>query len=137
MIGERLKKLRKERKWTQEDVAKKLNIPRSTYSNYESGKREPDFETAQLFAGLFEVSIDYLLGRTDDKQATVQKDPVDKLIEYLELELTDEEIMERMTFKVDDLTLSDEEVREFIAFVRAKRFMKKTQHSGASIKEDI
>lgn len=131
MIGDRLTKLRKNRNWTQEDVARRLEMPRSTYSNYESGKREPDFDTAQRLAELFEVSFDYLLGRTDDRQT----DPVEKLIEYLEAELTDEEIIERMNFKVDDITLSDDEVREFIAFVRAKRFMKAQQASASGPEE--
>lgn len=65
MIGERLKKLRKERKLTQEEIALKLGIIRSTYSNYESDKREPDFDTANIMADFFEVSVDYLLGKTE------------------------------------------------------------------------
>lgn len=70
----------------------------------------------------------------DDKEGKDKKEktPVEKLIEYLELELTDEEIIERMTFKIDNMTLDDEDVREFIAFVRAKRSMKKSQPAGSS-----
>lgn len=60
-----------------------------------------------------------------------EKDVVDKFIEYLELDLSDDEIIERMTFKVDGMELDDEDVREWIAFVRAKRFMK-TQRPGSS-----
>ena len=63
------------------------------------------------------------------------RDPAVKLIEYLELELTDEEIIERMTFKVDNMILSEDEVREFIAFVRAKRFMKKQAASVSGPEE--
>lgn len=67
MIGERLKKLRNERNLTQEEAAKRLGIVRSTYSNYESGKREPDFDTTKLLANFFEVSVDYLLGKTESR----------------------------------------------------------------------
>lgn len=121
----RLKKLREKSNLTQEELAKRLEMPRSTYSNYESGKREPDFYTAKKIADFFGVSVDYLLGREE-------KDSVDQFIEYLDLELTDEEIMEKMVFKVDNLTLSPEEVKEFIAFVRAKRFMKTGSSSKSS-----
>lgn len=56
--------LRKGKNLTQEQLAVKLGIQRSTYSNYELGKREPDFETAKLIADFFEVSVDYLLGNS-------------------------------------------------------------------------
>lgn len=54
--------LRKSKNLTQEQLALKLGIQRSTYSNYELGKREPDFETAKIIADFFEVSVDYLMG---------------------------------------------------------------------------
>jgi transcriptional regulator with XRE-family HTH domain len=58
-----LERERLKRNWTQEDVANKIGVARSTYANWESGKREPDLETAEKLADLFEVSIDYLMGR--------------------------------------------------------------------------
>lgn len=66
MLGKRLSDLRKKHKITQVDISKKLGVNRSTYANYETGLREPDNETLQRLADYFEVSIDYLLGRTDD-----------------------------------------------------------------------
>lgn len=62
MGSNRLKSLRKARGWTQEEAAKRLGLIRSTYSNYESGKREPDFDTAKEIADFYGVSVDYLLG---------------------------------------------------------------------------
>ena len=44
-IANRLTQLRKKASLTQEDIAKKLGIHRGTYSNYETGKREPDYAT--------------------------------------------------------------------------------------------
>lgn len=50
---------------TQAAMAKQLGISRSTIGMYETGAREPDFETLQKIADYFNVDTDYLLGRTD------------------------------------------------------------------------
>lgn len=67
MIDIRLKELRKSRKLTQEQLAKILNIKRATYAKYETGGNEPDFSTLLKIANFFEVSVDYLLGRSNLK----------------------------------------------------------------------
>lgn len=121
-LGARLKEAREQKRLTQMEVAQRLGISNGTLSGYERDYRDPDTDTLSRLANLYDVSIDWLKGRTKD---SYKKDAADKLIEYLEAELTDEEIMERMNFKVDSITLTEEEVKEFIAFVRAKRFMKK------------
>lgn len=51
--------------YTQQEMADKLNISRSTIGMYETGAREPDYNTLELIADFFNVDIDYLLGRTD------------------------------------------------------------------------
>ncbi len=43
-----------------------LGMSQNTVSRYESGKREADYHTLILFADYFHVSVDYLLGRTDN-----------------------------------------------------------------------
>jgi transcriptional regulator with XRE-family HTH domain len=60
-FGDRLRKLRKQQDLTQEQVAKNLNIVRSTYAYYETGKTCPDFNTVVRLARLFNVTTDYLL----------------------------------------------------------------------------
>lgn len=50
----------------QKEVADDLNISRSTYSQYETEKRAPDFNTLCKLANYFNVTTDYLLGRTED-----------------------------------------------------------------------
>jgi transcriptional regulator with XRE-family HTH domain len=67
MLGDRLKKLRNSRGWTQEDVAKKLGMSRGTYAHYEINKRQPDYATLKTISSLFEVSIDYLLTGEDQQ----------------------------------------------------------------------
>lgn len=61
----RLTALREERKLTQKELAEKLGLSSSAISMYEIGKREPDFETLELIADYFNVSMDYLIGKED------------------------------------------------------------------------
>lgn len=63
----RLKKLRKERKVSQLKLAFDLNMNQNTISRYENMERQADYETLVKFADYFDVSLDYLLGRTDEK----------------------------------------------------------------------
>ena len=62
-IGNNIKKLRKESGITQEQIASKLCISRQALSNYETGKRIPDIYELIVFADLFEVSLDTIVGR--------------------------------------------------------------------------
>ncbi|WP_028987646.1 helix-turn-helix domain-containing protein [Thermicanus aegyptius] len=66
MFQKRLKALRTKKKLTHQDMADFLGISRQAYGLYENGKREPDFHTLQKLADFFNVSTDYLLGRTDE-----------------------------------------------------------------------
>lgn len=67
-FGKRLKQLRKERGWRQQDVADRLGIPRSNIAAYEATDRQPkDNELLAKLASLFNTSVDYLLGKTDNK----------------------------------------------------------------------
>lgn len=59
------KRLRLSRGYTQAELADALGISRSRIGMYETGAREPDFETLETIADFFNVDTDYLLGRTD------------------------------------------------------------------------
>ena len=63
---QKLKELRKESGKTQVELAKMLNISRQVYANYENSINEPSLETLLKLASIFDVSVDYLLGRTND-----------------------------------------------------------------------
>lgn len=65
MIGQRLKILREEKGLKQIDIANILGVGRTTYTQYETEKSEPDLATVAKLADFFGVSIDYLLGKTD------------------------------------------------------------------------
>ena len=65
MFSTRLAQLREELGLTRKEVAEKLNIDQTTYGKYELSKRQPDYDTLQKIASFFNVSVDYLLGRTN------------------------------------------------------------------------
>lgn len=62
----RLKALRKEKNISQLKLAMDLSMNQNTISRYETGEREADYKTLIKIADYFNVSIDYLLGRTDN-----------------------------------------------------------------------
>ena len=62
----RLKELRLKKRLSQTKLAMDLNMNQSSISRYENGEREADYKTLILLADYFEVSIDYLLGRTEN-----------------------------------------------------------------------
>lgn len=67
MFGERLKILRTEKKMLQKELAELMKVSPSTIGMYERGQRDPDTNTLKFLAEYFNVSVDYLLGRSDVK----------------------------------------------------------------------
>ncbi len=67
MFGERLKKLRRERRVPQKELAEYLGISIRGYQFYESEDNEPNVKTLIALADFYQVSIDYLVGRTDNR----------------------------------------------------------------------
>lgn len=61
----RIKALRVEKKLTQQQVADALGLNSVTYLRYEKGQRQMPLELLPMIADLFDVSLDYLFGRTD------------------------------------------------------------------------
>ena len=62
----RLKELRTNYKISQVKLAIDLNLSQNSISRYENGEREADYDTLVAIADYFNVSVDYLLGRTDN-----------------------------------------------------------------------
>ncbi len=67
----RLKELRKQRKISQIKLSIDLNMNQNTLSRYENGAREADYRTLVMFADYFNVSLDYLFGRTDNPNINI------------------------------------------------------------------
>ncbi|GIQ63374.1 hypothetical protein PACILC2_19420 [Paenibacillus cisolokensis] len=83
-------------------------------------RREPDTETLAKFADLYGVTIDYLVGRTNNPNSVLHED-VKEFVD--QLELSDDELLNKFTLTVDGRQLTRDEARRFIAFIRAERMM--------------
>nr|WP_236887787.1 helix-turn-helix transcriptional regulator [Clostridioides mangenotii] len=90
-FGKRFKGLREKRNLTQEELVNMFNekyytsFNKSTISQYENDKRKPEINVLENWADFFNVSIDYLLGRTEEKKeksVDVEKD-IEKVIDEL------------------------------------------------------
>jgi transcriptional regulator with XRE-family HTH domain len=87
MIGSKIRQLREEAGMSREDLAHKLEISYWALSKYETEDRMPDYELIGRIATQFNVSVDYLLGRTNIKDpietiaAHRSDDPMDELPE--------------------------------------------------------
>jgi transcriptional regulator with XRE-family HTH domain len=66
IFATRLRELRQEKGMTLKQVSSELCMPLMTYANYEQEKRQPSLETLSLLCSFYDVSADYLIGRTDN-----------------------------------------------------------------------
>ena len=64
-FADRIKDLRIQSDLTQQEVADKLNVTKQTVSQYERGLRRPDMESLEAISDVFNVSVDYILGKSD------------------------------------------------------------------------
>lgn len=90
LFAKRLAKLRKERQMSQQQLALMLGCSRGQIGNYELGSREPDILTLVKIADFFQVTLDYLIGKTEIRTSKV-KESVEKLVSIAE-ELNEESI---------------------------------------------
>ncbi|MBH8609135.1 helix-turn-helix domain-containing protein [Thermoactinomyces sp. CICC 10521] len=74
MFPARLKKLRKERKLSQDEFGHYMNVTKSTVSRWEAGIIKPPYDKIVEMADFFGVSVEYLLGESDDQ---IKKEPID------------------------------------------------------------
>ncbi len=65
-LSTRLKELRTEKNFTLKQIAEILAIPLQTYAGYEHGTREPPIDLLISVCDFYEITADYLIGRTDD-----------------------------------------------------------------------
>jgi len=68
IFSTRLRNTRKEKGFTQKTMAEYLGIQETSYQHYEYGKREPNHENTVKISNILGVSVDYLLGCTDNPQ---------------------------------------------------------------------
>ncbi len=126
-INERLRELRIKFGYTQSQIAKMLNIDRSTYAYYETGKTRPDIASLVVLAKIYSVSLDELLG-----DETVPKAVADRrfVTDYVKGKKNSSRIYD-LTQKEKDLvgayrTCSEEEQKKIMELV----FHLVRQHGG-------
>ena len=77
IFANRLRKERENLGLMQKEMAKKLDIPPNTYNGYETGKRSPNLEVAKHISDTLNISVDYLLGRTDERNLNKETPKLD------------------------------------------------------------
>lgn len=97
MFGIRLKALRKERRLTLDDISGALGFTRSTYAGYEQEYRKPPLDSLEVLANYHNVSVDYILGLTNDRDPKKVETNMEEYLKKGDLNwggvpLTDEEL---------------------------------------------
>jgi transcriptional regulator with XRE-family HTH domain len=80
LFSTRLKELRKKKGLTQKEAAKQLAIPRTTYSGYERGTSEPDFNTLNKLSKFYDVDSNWLL---EDKKESEHAPPEEIMVKII------------------------------------------------------
>lgn len=104
-FAERLKFLRENSGLTQQGVADILNVSRATIAGYETKGKQPDYEKLTKLAEYFNVSVDYLLGRSNTRNVDVIEEAIkdDPELEHIWSMLNNREDIRLMFKKVADL----------------------------------
>lgn len=76
----RLKEVRLSTGMTQEDFAESVGVSKTTYNNYETGRREPRSDFWMAVSDKYNITVDYLIGRSDDPRGTKGKPPANTLV---------------------------------------------------------
>lgn len=107
-FSERLKTLRKEARLTQIDVAEKLGVSQPAYASWERGIKKPTQENLVKIAQVLNVSVDYLVGLSEEK--TDELDNIELLFRMNSKGLTDEE---KGIFKKELIEFMEERKKAF------------------------
>ena len=110
MFSDRLKELRLEKGLTQKQLAEKAYISEISIRKYENGERKPKIEVLETFTKIFDVQIDYLLGKSNYKNFEEKLQNKNGFSEIV-IELTDEKnskkFAKRLTYGELALVLAD------------------------------
>lgn len=109
-FSERLKELRKQAHLTQVELAKRLGIGQSSYADWERGKKNPTQENLIKLAQILNVSVDYLVGNSDEENANKELEDIELLFRMNSKGLTDEE---KEIFKKELIEFMEERKKAF------------------------
>ncbi|MFZ5967390.1 MAG: helix-turn-helix domain-containing protein [Bacillota bacterium] len=122
-FGNRLRNLRKALNLSQEELGQKFNLAKSTISQYELGKRSPDSTMLEKLADFFNVSVDYLLGRTEIKKPYDKDETVEKAY-FFETP---------SSYNFDKAGLPEEAIKQIDAYIE---FIKQKYHSDTPLQKN-
>lgn len=124
MFPQRLKSLRLEKKLTQQNMADFLGITRQGYAKYEKGMSEPDNKTLDKLANYFNVSTDFLLGRTNKKELNENVIVAGQKVTLSPEELQLFEELKKHPVLFHDLTSDPEnKIKELIKLYKMKKIL--------------
>lgn len=109
-FSERLKNLRKQAHLTQVDVAEKLGISQPAYASWERGIKKPTQENLVKIAQILNVSIDYLVGNSDEN---LKEDELDNVELHFHLNLNGLTEEEKAIFKKEIIEFMEERKKMF------------------------
>lgn len=109
-FSERLKDLRKQAGLTQVDVAEKLGISQPAYASWERGAKKPTQENLVKIAQILNVSVDYLVGNSDEENTNKELEDIELLFRMNSKGLTD---AEKAIFKKELIEFMEERKKAF------------------------
>ena len=108
-FSERLKELRKKANFTQVEVAEKLGISQPAYASWERGAKKPTHDNLVKIAQILNVSVDYLLGNSEEKSDDL--DNIELLFRMNSKGLTEDE---KVVFKKELIEFMEERKNAFV-----------------------
>ena len=114
-LSSRLKSLRENRGIAQKFVAEKIGIKANTLSGYENGARQPDPETLKKLADFYEVTTDYLLGRSDTPSFSKS---TESLIRDIDFAMRFEDLKKKYKFMLDGVEISEKDIEDVLNVVK-------------------
>lgn len=114
VLGSRLKELRRISSKSQQIVANELKIGQTTYAGYELDKSEPNHQMLLVLAEYYDVSTDYLLGKTDTKYNQQELDFYNELKEK-----SIEDLIREYNLTLGDKAMSKDDERVLIRLMKS------------------
>lgn len=114
---ERLRELRVQSNYSQQDLADKIGVTKQTISQYERGVRKPDMDTLTALCDIFNVSSDYLMGKSDVTVRLLNSDDLKRLNLSYQKQSDMAAHFDGEEFTEDEW----EEIEKFKMFVKSKR----------------
>ena len=109
-FSERLKESRKKARLTQVEIAEKLGISQPAYASWERGAKKPTQENLVKLAQVLNVTIDYLVGNSDDEIANKELEDIEILFRKNSESLTDDE---KVIFRKELIAFMEERKKQF------------------------